>query len=387
MAERSEMAQRTYGQWWQSTEEMVEAPLEDVRRLGLAALRRAGASEDDAAFIFDTALDKALQGDHARGLDSVPATVRAAIQGAVDLHGSVRVLRETPAMALVEGEPKAHRTLVCRTAMETAIRRAREYGIGWVSLRNPVGILTPHVVQAVEAGMVGMVMTQSFPTVAPTGGYRPLLGNAPVAFGIPTGERDPVILDMSLTQTSAAGVLLAALQGVPAPEGFILDEHGNPTTDASAFPATGHLTRESQRAAGTLLPLGGNHKGYALVFVVGLLTAVLADANAPWEAGEITGGRPAHEPFRYGSLFMALDPSPFVPLDELHRRVDAFIDHVKAEPTRPGFAEILYPGEMSQRLKRQRRREGVFLLPASHYDALATLSEELGLEETLPPRR
>jgi L-2-hydroxycarboxylate dehydrogenase (NAD+) len=387
MVERSDLAERTHGQWWQSTEKMVEAPVEAVKKLGVAALQRAGASEDDAEFLLSISLDKAIQGDHARGLDSLPGMVRAAMRGEIDLRPSVQVLRETPATALVEGGPKAPSALVCRAAMDLAIRKAREHGIGWVSARDPVGILTPYVMQAIEAGMVGMVMTQSYPTVAPTGGYRPLLGNAPIAFGIPAGSKDPVILDMSLTQTSASGVKLAAAQGGRVPEGCILDEHGNPTTDPAAFPASGHYTHESQLARGSLVPLGGSHKAYGLIFVVGLLTAVLADANAPWDAREVIGGRPRDEATRYGSVFMALDPASFLPLEELRRRVDAFIDHVKAAPRRPEFKEILYPGERSQRLKRQRKQAGSFLLPASHYRALVALSADLGLEETLPPRR
>jgi LDH2 family malate/lactate/ureidoglycolate dehydrogenase len=363
---------------------MVQAPLEAVRKVGLAALQRAGASEDDAEFLLGISLDKAIQGDHARGLDNFPGMIRAAMRGEVDLRPSIQVLRETPATALLDGGPKAPSALVCRAGMDLAIRKARQHGMGWASVRCPAGILTPHVVQAIEAGMVGMVMTQSYPLVAPTGGYRPLLGNAPIAFGVPAGQRDPVILDMSLTQTSASGVKLAALQGKPVPDGFILDESGNPTTEASAFPAPGHLTHASQLARGTLAPLGNSHKAYAMIFVVSLLTAVLADANAPWEASEVLGGRPGDESQRYGAVLMALDPASFLAIDEFRRRVDAFIDEVKASPKRPGVDEILYPGEMSQRLKRQRKEAGVFLLPASHYEALVALAKDLGLEGMLP---
>jgi LDH2 family malate/lactate/ureidoglycolate dehydrogenase len=380
MTDTSDLAVRPRGQWWQYTEEMVEVPVEAVKKMGLAALQRAGASENDAEFLLNTSLDKAIQGDHARGLEGLPGTVRAALSGAIDLRASMRIVRETAATALVEGEPKASGTLVCRAAMDLAIRKARECGIGWVSVRNfPSGILTANVAQAIEAGMVGMVMTQSYPMVAPTGGYKPLLGNAPIAFGVPAGDRDPVILDMALTQTSASGVKLAAMQGETIPEGFVLDEHGNPTTDPADFPAPGHLTHATQLARGTLLPIGGSHKAYAFIFIVSLLTAALADASAPWEPSEIVGGKPRDDAFRYGSVYMALDPAAFMPIEEFRRQVDAFIDDVKSSPKRAGVDEILYPGEMSQRLKRQRRQTGHFLVPLSHYQALVALSEELGL--------
>jgi len=386
VADESDLAARTRGQWWQHDEAMVEVPLDAVRALGLAALQQAGASADDAEFVLDTFLDKAIQGDHARGLAGLNGIVTAGLRGILDLHAPIRVLQDTPATALVEGESNAFGTLVCRAAMDLAITKARDNGIGWVSLRNhPTALLTPHLQQAIDAGMVGMVMTQSYPMVAPTGGFQPLLGNAPVGFGVPAGERDPVILDMSLTATSASGVNLAAMQGQTIPEGFLLDERGNPTTDPTAFSPPANRTHADEKARGTLLPIGGSHKSYAMIFVVGLLTAVLADAGAPWEPAQVAFGRPSGEDTPFGSLYMAIDPSSFMPLDEFRRRVDAFIDVVKAAPTLAGVDEILYPGEMSQRLKRQRKEAGAFLIPVSQFEMLAKLADKVGMEPI--PRR
>jgi LDH2 family malate/lactate/ureidoglycolate dehydrogenase len=377
------MRQRPKGQWWQSTEPMVEISYEAVRRLGLEALTRAGASPSDAEFLLAIPMDKAVQGDHARGLEHLPAMVRSALRGEISLRPSLEILRETASTALVDGDPKAVRSLICRGAMNLAIEKARKTGVAWVGVRYPAAILTTHLQQAVDAGMIGMIMTQSYPMVAPQGGFQPMLGNAPIGFGIPAGEHDPIIFDASMTQTSASGVKLAAVQGEQLPEGFLLDEHGEPTTDASAFPASGHLTHGSQMARGTLLPLGGSHKAYGLIFIISLLSAVLADSDAPWDGGEIVGGAPADPSRRYGSTYLALDPAAFLPVEEFRRRVDAFIDELKASPTKAGVSEILYPGELSQRLKRDRKAAGRFLLPETHYHELCRLAEDLGLSAAL----
>jgi LDH2 family malate/lactate/ureidoglycolate dehydrogenase len=362
---------------------MVELSYAAVRRLGLDALTRAGASPADAEFLLAIPLDKAVQGDHARGLEALPAMVRAALRGDIALKPSLEILRETAGTALVDGDPKAVRSLICRGAMDLAIDKARKTGVAWVGARYPATILTAHLQQAVDAGMIGMIMTQSYPMVAPHGGFLPMLGNAPIGFGIPAGKHDPIIFDASMTQTSASGVKLAAAQGQRVPEGFLLDERGEPTTDAAAFPAAGHLTHDSQLARGTLLPLGGSHKAYGMIFIISLLSAVLADSDAPWAAGEIVGGSPADPAKRYGSTYMALDPAAFLGADEFRRRVDAFIDDLKSSPTRAGVDEILYPGELSQRLKRERKAAGRFLLPETHYHELVKLAEELGLDAAL----
>jgi LDH2 family malate/lactate/ureidoglycolate dehydrogenase len=373
-----DLEERTFGQWWQVQDEFIEVPVNALREFGIIALMAGGASRDDATFIANVLLDKTIQGDHTRGVGNLPAVVRRARSGELDLSPPIRVLRDHGATALLDGGPKAATYLVARAGMSAAIDKARVYGIGWVAVRSPATMLTAHVMQAVDAGMVGIAMTQAHRSVAATGGRGPLFGNAPIAFGIPGANRDPVILDMSLTQTSASGIKLAARQGVLVPEGFILDDHGRPTRDPSEFPAIGYGDHERQRSRGSLTPLGNSHKGYAMVFVVGLLTTVLADANAAWEVDDVALGMPT-DGGRFGALMAAIDLGAFGSPTQLRSRVDAFIDFVKASPRRSDVDEILYPGERSQRLRAERKAADVCALPIEDHRALAALAEQLNL--------
>jgi LDH2 family malate/lactate/ureidoglycolate dehydrogenase len=268
--------------------------------------------------------------------------------------------------------------LLARAGTNIAIEKARDTGIGMAALRVPLVVAGAHVQQIIDAGQVAITMTQSFPMVAPFGGRVPELGNAPVAFGLPAGRNDPVIIDMSLTQTSSSGVKAAAQQGLSVPTGFLLDEFGEPTTDPAAYPAVGHGWHDRQRSRGSLTPLGDSHKGYALIFVVGLLTAVLTDTSFPWEATEVSMGSPRGPGERYGSLILAIDPGELLGT-EISSRVDAYIDHLRESPTRDGVAEILFPGEKSQRLRRARRGADVFAVPRSHYEAFVELAREFSI--------
>ena len=371
---------KTYGQWWDSTEEYVSVPIEPVRRVGLATFEVAGATPEDAAHLLDIVLDKALQGDVVRGFGRLPSLLQSARRGDVDYRPTIQVVREKGATALVDGGPKAAPALVCRFAMDLAMDKAAEYGIGWVGARSHVEILTPVVKRAAARGMIGIVMTQSFPSVAPVGGMGPLLGNAPVAFGIPASGHDPVIVDLSITQTSSTPVANAAAQGQQIPADMILDERGEPTIDATDYPKL-DWNWGSFAPRGSLLPLGGarsGHKGYALVFVVGLLAHLMTDTSPPWELA-----RDLPNPGRYGTLVMALDPSIIMPTDDFTGRVDRFIDRVKATPRKAGVSDILYPGERSQHLQGEGKAAGVVPMPASHYQGLVGLAKELGMEGVL----
>jgi ureidoglycolate dehydrogenase (NAD+) len=365
---------RTAGQWWASTGAMVTVPLEEVRELAAAALVKAGALPEDSHFIADVNIDKAIQGDHSRGVRLLPPLVRAGMRGAIDFRAPIQVLREAGATALIDGGPKACARLVCRRAMAMAVDKARAQGIGWVSAQAPGEILTPFVQQAVEQGMVGMIMTQSIPTVAPHGGIRPLLGNAPVAWGVPARRHAPIIIDMSLTQTSASGVALAASQGQAIPPGFLINAQGEPSTNPDDFYDPEISKRGLHVARGSLLPLGANHKGYALVFITSLLSATLSGTSHSWD---LANDNP--KPGRMGALFAAINPGAFTDPEDFLDEVDDFIDTLAQSPKKPGVSEILYPGERSQQLKRERRASGMLNLPESHYLDLKAAAMEAGV--------
>ncbi len=371
-------SEKTYGQWWESSEEQVTVPLSAVEKVGMAALREAGASEEDAAFLLSIAVAKALQGDYVRGLGAIRRHVTASRNGAVDMNPNIEHVVDKGAMALVDGGPKAQDALVCRYAIDLACDKAKEFGVGWVSARCSGGTLAPFMKRAAARDMAAMVFIQArFPVVAPTGGSSPLLGNAPVGFAIPAGRHDPVIVDMSITQTSASPVADAARQGKPVASDMILDALGEPTTDTKDF-----LKPDYQGPLfvpqGSILPLGGarsGHKGYALVFFVGLLSYLMTDTSPPWDLA-----LDSDKESKPGTMFLAMDPSNIMPIDRFKDQVDEFIDHITSSPRREGAEDILYPGQRSQKLQRQGRERDSVTMPASQYHDLATLSQELGLD-------
>jgi ureidoglycolate dehydrogenase (NAD+) len=362
-------AATTTGQWWTTEGESITVSLSDVQDIATALLEKAGASPPDAAFIADIHLAKALQGDHERGVAMLADQVRAARRGEIDLAARMRVRHDRGATAVVDGQPRASGKLVCRDAMALAIDKALHHGVACVTARARAEILTPFIEQAVRAGLVTMVLAQSVPTVAPHGGSKPLLGNAPMGWGIPAGKHAPVIVDMSLTQTSAKGVVRAAENGQRVPAGFILDGNGEPTQDPTAFLDPEWLKLGKHVPKGSLVPLGGSHKSYALVFVVGLLTAVLADADFAWNLGNQADG-----PRAFGTLFLVLDPKAFGDPDLISARVDEYMACLRASPAKAGADGILYPGERSQALKHARRQADRLTLPAAHYRALVELT-------------
>jgi LDH2 family malate/lactate/ureidoglycolate dehydrogenase len=274
---------------------------------------------------------------------------------------------------VIDGGRNASGRVLCKFGMDLAVRKARETGIALVGAKAQGELLTPLIQVAVKQGCIGIAFNQSFPTVAPLGGTGPLLGNQPLAIGVPTRRHDPILLDMSMTQSSAAGMFLAAIQQQTVAPGLLLDEKGEPTLRAADFPTEHIFPGLGPGARGSLTPLGNNHKGYAMVFMLSLLSSVLTDTSPPWELFYHLKERG-----RYGTVLIAIDPEISLPAKTFRERVDAFIDDVKAAPRAAGVAEILYPGEKSQRLRREREAAGRIALPRSHVETLDKLATQIG---------
>ena len=76
----------------------------------------------------------------------------------------------------------------------------------------------------------------------------------------------------------------------------------------------------------------------------------------------ITGGIGAgcsHDSIGYGHLYVAVNPSGFVPIDEFKARIEKLIAHVKASETIPGVEEVFLPGEIENRMRTKRLKEGI----------------------------
>src|SRR3954470_3082636 len=69
--------ERTYGQWWDWKGPWIRADLDELEEFCLRCYEAAGLTRQQASERLEHALDKTLQGDHARGLVYFPGNVRA----------------------------------------------------------------------------------------------------------------------------------------------------------------------------------------------------------------------------------------------------------------------------------------------------------------------
>jgi uncharacterized oxidoreductase len=97
---------------------------------------------------------------------------------------------------------------------------------------------------------------------------------------------------------------------------------------------------------GSLLPFGA-YKGYGINVAIDVLGGALNLSG--------TGSRAKGQ----GVLMTALNVEAFVPVKDFKAEVDRLVEEIKSSPPRPGFQEVLLPGEREHRMMEKRRKEGI----------------------------
>src|SRR5689334_14747525 len=291
----------------------VRLSVTEARALGEAALQRIGYPADEAAIITDQLIDNALCGYRFASLPRILAI--AADEKTSRPRTAVRVVRETPVSALVDGGNKVGYVAAYRGA-EIAISKALASGIAVVGVHNSYysGRNAYYVELMVRAGLVGIHTASARPHVLPPGGRRPALGTNPISIGFPSSN-GPVIYDIGTASLMWGEVLLMARLGHALPEGVGFDAQGRPTCDAG------------EAALGGVTPFGG-HKGYGLSLAIQAL-GLLAGAALPY--GNVLD---------YGFLFIAIDPAVMLPAGTFESQMAELVARIKATPRHDGVEEI-----------------------------------------------
>ena len=236
--------------------------------------------------------------------------------------------------------------------MQTAIAKARNVGIAYVGLRNAghIGAAGYYAALAAREGCIGMVTGNDIPSVAAPGSLGAVLGSNPIAFGVPVGQGDPILLDIATAAVAGGKVYAAHQRGESIPSNWLIGPDGKPTTDGSLYP---------QSAA--LAPMAG-HKGYGFGLWCEILSAILPGGNMTWQVGSWIFDDPAR-PSWHNASFIAMDVGAMVPRDQFERRLQALIDEIHAAPTAEGVEGILLPGEREWRNFHRVQSEGIDLPP------------------------
>ena len=337
---------------------------EQLHHLGAGIFRAAGASVEEAQIVMEHLVGANLAGHDSHGIILLPTYIDRIKRGHIVPGAPMTIERETPTSAHINGN-WGFGYVVTTRAMEMAIAKAQQHQVAAITIyqQSHVGRLADYPLMAARAGMIGLITCDSGrgpKTVVPFGGRAARLGTNPISVAFPSDLEGPIFLDMATSAVAAGKLSVRRSRGEPAPEGWVVDKHGNPTTDLAAY-----------YDGGAILPMGGDqaHKGYVLSFMVETLSGILTGLGF----GIDPQGR-----HNDGSFLAVFDVNAFRSLADFKRDIAAFVDYLKATPPAAGFTQVLYPGELEYRTTQRLQQEGIYVEDAT-WNRLLALQKEYGL--------
>lgn len=188
-----------------------------------------------------------------------------------------------------------------------------------------------------------------------------MLSTAPVSFAFPAFEEKPFILDIATSVCAEGKVRVMLHKGEKLSYGYIIDSEGNPSDNP-----------EDLYRGGAILPLGGDlvgYKGFGLALAVEALSGILSGDGCAYEARKKGNG----------VFFQAINLESFTPVDGFKRQMDGLIRAVKSSKLRPGFEEILMPGELEFRTEQKRLKEGIHV-PEKTWEEIRNLADRMNVD-------
>jgi LDH2 family malate/lactate/ureidoglycolate dehydrogenase len=312
----------------------------------------------------DVLMHNDLRGVETHGVSNMLRSYVAGYRsGALEPRPTVVVERETATTAVLDGGGGLG-LHVAPQAMEVAIAKARETGLGAVCVHNVghMGGAGYHAMMALEHDMIGVAMsTSGRAIVVPTWGAEPRLGTNPIAWAVPAESMPPFVFDIGTSQVAANKMRLAQRVGAKIAPGWIARLDGTPVMEEVDAPDEFYL-----------LPTGGtrelgSHKGYGLGAVVDILGSTL---------GGIGPGFVANTP---GYHLMAYRIDAFVEVAQFKRDMDTFLRGLAETKPAPGHERVVYAGLLEAEEEALRREHGI----PYHSEVIEwfrTIEGELGLD-------
>ena len=313
--------------------------------IGTELFVASGATREEAETVAKGCVLANLTGHDSHGVIAIPTYIDRMHKGHIVSGAPFKVVQETATTTVVDGN-WGFGFVVAERAMKMTIEKAKKSNVAACTIlrQSHVGRVGAYPIMAAKEGMIAIMTADSGRSpkaVAPFGGAEARVGTNPISIAIPSNLPATFCLDMATSSVAAGKINLAIAKGSPIPTGWIVNKHGEATTNPNDF-----------KDGGVLLPLGGEegHKGYGLSAMVEILSAILPGLGF----GVDPTGR-----HNDGCFIACFNVEAFRPLATFKQEVTEFAQYLKATKPQKGVKEVLYPGEVEWIREQDRMKNGI----------------------------
>jgi LDH2 family malate/lactate/ureidoglycolate dehydrogenase len=301
----------------------------EEKKLIKKALINNGVANQQAEIISDCFATADEYGVTSHGINVLQAHIDKIKRGGYNLHPNLQIISETPSFAIVDGD-NSFGPVSADYCMRYAVKQAKAVGVFHVFSKNnnTVGPAFYYPLKAAEMGCIGIIFSNSPAQMAPFGGKEKLLGTNPFSAVIPVPGGDPIIIDMATSIVAKSKFKQYKEEGKRLPDGWALDENGNPTNDPD------------EGMKGLVLPMAG-FKGYGIAMLIDLISGLISGAAFLNNVGRFY--TTDNKGMNIGFCCIAIDP--YVIMGEKYS--SAIIEYVNTirNSKRSGESPICIPGD------------------------------------------
>lgn len=325
-------------------------PVSSLMNFTVHCFRSTGVSELDARTAAECLVGTDRLGVFTHGTKLLAGYLRKLQGGGYRPDACPRIEREGPAWATFDGDSGLGQT-GCSAAMQTAIAKAQNCGVAFVSIRNTghIGAAGQYALQAASKGCAAIITGNDIPSVAAPGSRKAVLGSNPLAFAIPTAG-DPILLDIATAAVAGGKVYAAWQRGENIPPTWLIGPDGLPTTDGSLYPHSAALA-----------PMAG-HKGYGLGLWCEVLSALIPGGHMTWQVGSWMFD-PVDRPSWHNASITVIHIDAMTDRQQFNSRMQSLVDEIHAAPAATGSDGVLLPGEREFQNARDADQHGIALPP------------------------
>ncbi|MBQ8509303.1 MAG: Ldh family oxidoreductase [Clostridia bacterium] len=337
-----------------------------------------GFTEKEATQITDVLLLADLYGIESHGTQRLVRYHKSIEKGAVKVDAKPEIVFETPVSAVIDGHAGMGQ-LISVFAAELAIRKAKNVGMAFVTVRNSnhFGIAGYYTKMICDQGLIGISTTNSESILVHTHAREAILGSNPISFAMPA-EPYPFWFDAATTVVPKGRLEVYNKKNQPLANDWAVDETGKPCTDAERVLEC----IDGKVGAGGILPVGGSsermgsHKGYGFSMISELLCAITSGGATSNHHQRVKGqgAGTCH-------AFIAIDPAIFGDPAQMKAHLSVFLQELRDAKRADEEVPIYTHGEKELRSAEKRRREGIEV-DISTVAEMINICRYLGMDST-----
>ena len=319
-------------------------------------------NDNEARTIAERLAGSNLVGHDSHGIARVPRYVEWMEKGWVFPNLKPEIVIDSGAMGCLDAK-QGFGQVAGEYAVDDGISRAKKHGVSVVGLRNSghLGRIGDWAERAADADLISFhfVNVRGSLLVAPFGGSDRRGSTSPLAIGIPSKDKDHIILDMATSTVAEGKVMVAQKGGKQLPHGALIDSTGKLTTNPEAMYGKIRDDEVPNPDKGTgAITAFGLHKGSGINFMMEMLGGALTGNGVCGALNE-----KERRKFSNGMLSIYIEVEKMVDFDYFRKEVKSYAEFVRASKPSQNNDKVLIPGDKEISTKEERLKFGLPVPP------------------------